>query len=220
MDVSSRDPFTESHDQGEGSRAVDVCVHLSTEQRAALLDGEVERHLTCAVGRWCEWGEGEGERKGDMEKVFYYLRLTAELCSLTRQVSVGCPIVVDMKEWRPPLVLQFELAFKSLGVLVNIYQQSPTPSLTASYQTALAAHCELLGVCGGSDISCGTAEDMLLGAVRDEAGGKGRVGRGATDLVISYLSCRLALATLYLHRGEVRVHLHWGRKLNAVCSTG
>lgn len=96
--------------------------------------------------------------------------------------------------------LQFELALKSLGFLLNIYQL--TPSLTASYQSALATYCQL-GVREGADICWGTMERRLLGAVRGEVGEKGRGGRSTSHLTTSYLKCRLALATLYLHRGEV-----------------
>lgn len=98
------------------------------------------------------------------------------------------------------LPIQFDLALKSLGVLLNVYQ--PAPSLIASYQNALSTYCQL-GVREGADICWGTMERRLLEAVRGEVGGKGRGGRSTSDLVTSYLKCRLALATLYLHRGEV-----------------
>lgn len=73
--------MSESHEQGPG--AADS---LSGEQQKALCDGEVETHLVSAVERWCEWGEGE--REGEREKVVFFLCLTAELCSVTRQVSL------------------------------------------------------------------------------------------------------------------------------------
>lgn len=194
--MGSHDPVSESCDQG--SRAVDKCVSLSDEQRKALYDGEVEKHLVWGVEKWCQWGEseGEGEREEEGEKIFYFLHLTAELCLVTRQVSLSLP-GIQVMDYVP---LQFNLALKSLEVILNIYQ--PTPSLTASYQTALATYC-LLGVREGADICWGTIEKRLLGAVRGEVGGKGRGVRSTSHLVTSYLKCRLALATLYLHRGEV-----------------
>ena len=58
-----------------------------------------------------------------------------------------------------------------------------------------------------ADFPLETVEEKLLGAVREESGGRGRGrgGRGGSELHTSYLSCRLALASLYLHRGEVRM---------------
>lgn len=84
VDLGSRDPVSESCDQG--SRAVDQCVSLSDEQCKALYNGEVEKHLVWAVEKWCQWVEGE--REGEGEKIFHFLHLTAELCLLTRQVSL------------------------------------------------------------------------------------------------------------------------------------
>ena len=69
----------------------------------------------------------------------------------------------------------------------------------AAYQTALARYCQL-GVEWGPEIPRGAVEKSLLGAVRDEARGK---GRGGSEVTASYLSSRLALASLYLHQGEV-----------------
>ena len=88
---------------------------------------------------------------------------------------------------------------------MKVYQRSPDPSLTASYQTALAAYCQL-GVCRGphstQDFPWDTVEESLLAAVREEGGGR---GTGAGELRASYLRCRLALAALHLYRGEVSV---------------
>ena len=51
--------------------------------------GEVEECLSRAVGRWCDWGGGEEDREGgEVARVLYFLRLTAELCHLTCQVCV------------------------------------------------------------------------------------------------------------------------------------
>ena len=93
---------------------------------------------------------------------------------------------------------------------MKIYQWSPAPPLIATYQTALATYCHL-GVRRGScvaDFPLETVEECLLRAVREESGGRGRGrgGRGASELHTSYLSCHLALASLYLHRGEVRMN--------------
>ena len=84
--VESHDPDSESRDHREGAtRPIDVCVSLSSEQRALLFSDEAESHLTSAVGRWCEWGGWE-EGEEEMARVLHYLRLTAELCCVTRQV--------------------------------------------------------------------------------------------------------------------------------------
>ena len=81
---------------------------LSSDQRRVLMDGTVEGHLCQAVERWCEWGdgeeeEGEGEEKRRTESVFYYLRLTAELCSVTRQVRRFPSFPVDNWQKVPSL---------------------------------------------------------------------------------------------------------------------
>ena len=91
--MSSHDPVVESHDLDSESRdhregatrPIDVCVSLSSEQRTVLFSDEAESHLTSAVGRWCEWGGWE-EGEEEMERVLHHLRLTAELCCVTRQV--------------------------------------------------------------------------------------------------------------------------------------
>ena len=91
---------------------------------------------------------------------------------------------------------------------MKIYQRSPSTSLTAAYQSALAEYCQL-GLQGGrgvGDFPWGVLRKSLLGAVREEGGGvRGRGGRGGSDGAASYLSCRLALASLYLHTKEVCV---------------
>lgn len=52
-----------------------------------MIDNEMETHLTNAVDSWCNWGGWEdGEREGGGERIFYYLRLTADLCFLTQKV--------------------------------------------------------------------------------------------------------------------------------------
>lgn len=106
--------------------------------------------------------------------------------------------------------LQFDLAMTSWEVLLNVCQLAP--SLTASYQTALATYCRLR-VRESADICWGSMEKKLLGAVRGEVGAK---GKSPSDLVTSYLNCRLALATLYLHRGEVG-HLLTEREGGELC---
>ena len=87
---------------------------------------------------------------------------------------------------------------RSLGALTEISKHSPIPSLTASYQRALAHYCQL-GV-HGADVPWGSLEKSLQGAVREEAGVR---GRAAAELQASFLSCRLALAARRLSQGKV-----------------
>lgn len=103
--------------------------------------------------------------------------------------------------------MQFGLALTCLEVLLNVCQLPPS-----LYQTALATYCRL-GVRESADICWGTMEKKLLGAVRGEVGGR---GRSPSDLVTSFLNCRLALATIYLHRGEVSGLLS-GRERGELC---
>ena len=75
----SRDKGSESHDHEEW-----VCQGGETTVEGGR--GEVEGR---AVERWCDWGGGEGEKEeGELERVLYFLRLTAELCHLTCQVRL------------------------------------------------------------------------------------------------------------------------------------
>ena len=83
--IESHDPDLESRDHQKATRPVDVVVSLSSEQHEILFNDEVESHLTSSVRRWCEWGGWE-EGQGETGKVLHYLRLTAELCCVTRQV--------------------------------------------------------------------------------------------------------------------------------------
>ena len=73
------------------------------------------------------------------------------------------------------------------------------------YQLALSASCRLLirgGLAAGEGVwCCEGVEERLRGAVC-EIGDK---ERGGSELTVSYLSCRLTLATLYLEHGKVSI---------------
>ena len=86
-DTKSHDQPSGSHDPGSKSHDQEEWACLNSDQELVMEDGEVQRHLARAVGRWCDMGECEGVREGgEMERALYFLRLTVELCYLTCQV--------------------------------------------------------------------------------------------------------------------------------------
>ena len=171
---------------------------LGPDQRLAVEGGEVELCLSRAVEKWCDWGEWEGEREtGEEERALYFLRVTAELCRLTCQVGWSGATSVSLS------LPQFSLAGRCLWVLGKIHSCPPVHPVPGAYQLALSASC-LLFIRGGfarEEFCSQDLEERLSGAVCELGQERG------SDLTVSHLSCRLALASLHLQQRKVPILL-------------